>query len=169
MHRSGGGQRFLENKANSRHPVMAVVPRLRYWTPQHRSMITFLLGMITDIVSGAAATRIRASEAFETPPRNTTARRWAAFALNLFLLTSSLMLGAALVDWFTGRRFLAECLGWTGVACLQLCVVCGVRYAIVNQNVNPATNLDSESGEPSRAPEPGLQDFTNGQSTFPAR
>jgi hypothetical protein len=25
MHRSGGGQRFLENKFNSRHPVMAVV------------------------------------------------------------------------------------------------------------------------------------------------
>ena len=132
-------------------------------------MVAFLLGMIADIVSGAAATRIRAAEAFETPPRNPTARRWATFALTLFLLTSALMLSAALVDWFTGQRLVAECLGWTGVACLQLCVVCGVRYAVVNRKQHPETSPGREIGEPSRAPEPGLRDFTNGQSNFPAR
>ncbi len=152
-----------------RAPVITNVPRLKCWKPQRRFMIAFLLGMIADIVSGSAATRIRAAEAFETPPTNPTARRWATIALTLFLLTSALMLTAALVDWFTGRRFIAECFGWTGVACLQLCVVCGVRYAIVNRNVKSATNLNPESGEPSRAPEPGLQGFTNGHSTFPAR
>jgi len=118
-------------------------------------MVTFFLGMIADIVSGAAATRIRAAEAFETPPRNRIAKRWTTIALTLFLLASTLMLTAALVDWFTGRRFIAECLGWTGVVCLQLCVVCGVRYAVVNRIVNPETTLDQGSGEPSRAPAPG--------------
>ena len=96
-------------------------------------MLTFLLGMVVDIASGATATRLAAAEAFETPPRNPKARRWAAIALSLFLLASAMMLTAALVDWFTGQRFLSECFGWTGIACLQLCVVFGLRYAVANR------------------------------------
>ncbi len=99
-------------------------------------MLAFLLGMIVDIATGATATRLAAAEAFETPPKNSAARRWAAIALSLFLLASAMMLTAALVDWFTGQRFIAECFGWTGIVFLQLCVVCGVRYAVVNRNAD---------------------------------
>ena len=112
-------------------------------------MLTFLLGMIVDIASGGAAACLAAAEAFETPPRNPTARRWAAIALSLFFLTSSMMLTAALVDCFAGRRFIAECFGWTGIVFLQLCVVCGVRYAVVNRNavLNGDRNLPDAANQ----------------------
>jgi hypothetical protein len=43
-----------------------------------------------------------------------------------------LFLAAALTDWFLQNRFVSEILGWSGIMCLQFCVVCGVRYARVN-------------------------------------
>jgi len=98
-------------------------------------MTSFILAMLADVFSGSARQRIDAAEAFETPPRNPVARRWATRALILFIATSTLFLAAALTDWFTGNRFVSEIFGWSGIVCLQLCVVCGVRYAIVNKPV----------------------------------
>lgn len=95
--------------------------------------------MLADVFSGAAKQRLDAAEAFETPPLNPAARRWATLALVLFVTTSSLFVAAALIDWFTGNRFVSEVLGWSGIVCLQLCVVCGIRYA----SVNKTTDCDS--------------------------
>jgi hypothetical protein len=89
--------------------------------------------MLTDIFSGAANRRLDSVEAFETPPLNPHAKRWATIALMLFCATSMLFLAAALVDWFTGNRFVSEILGWSGIVAFQLCVVCGIRYAAVNK------------------------------------
>lgn len=85
-------------------------------------------------MTGGARQLIRAAEAFEASPRNAAAKRCAAVTLVLFLLTSLLILTAALIDWFTGNRFLAECAGWTGIATLNLCVAGGLRYAVLTHS-----------------------------------
>lgn len=124
--------------------VMADVIRLSCHTLAD-AMLAFLLGMIVEIANGATAARLFAVDAFaalETPPRNPTARRWAVLALSLFLIASALILTAALVDWFTGRRLISGCFGWTGVVCLQLCIVCVARYAVANRKATINVNSD---------------------------
>ena len=91
-----------------------------------------ILGMLGDVISGSAKQRVSAVEAFDTPPLNITARRWAAFTLVMFLAASILLLSAALVDVLLGNRRLSEICGWTGIVGLQLCVVGGLRYKSVN-------------------------------------
>ena len=43
------------------------------------------------------------------------------------------------------------------------------RYATWVRHALDSSRTAQDDGEPSRAPEPGLRGFTNGQSTFPAR
>ncbi len=99
-------------------------------------MTSFIFAMLADVFFGSAKQRIDAAEAFDTPPRNPTARCWATLALALFLATSFLLLIATLIDWFTAKRLLSEVFGWTGIVCMQLCVVCGTRYAVVNKPIS---------------------------------
>lgn len=91
-------------------------------------MIEFLLHII------ATRTRLAAVEAFGMPPRTRQASHWRMFALALFVAASGLMLAAASTFVVGQRNALSEALGWSSVACLQLCVVCGLRYAVVNRD-----------------------------------
>jgi len=97
-------------------------------------LTSFILAILADVFSGSAKQRLEAAEAFETPPQNPTARRWATLTLILFLATSTILLAAALTDWL-GNRPLSEVFGWTGIVCFQTCVICGVRYASINKSV----------------------------------
>ena len=97
-------------------------------------MIQFLLHII------ATKTRLAAVEAFGRPPRTQGGRRWRMLALALFVAASVLMLAAGLTFVVGRRSALSETLGWSGVACLQLCVVCGLRYAVVNRDTGRMMN-----------------------------
>lgn len=92
-------------------------------------MIDFLLHII------ATKTRLRAVEAFGSPPRTRQARYWRTIALTLFLGASAFMFSAGLTFAVGRCGALSEILGWSGVACIQLCVFCGLRYAVVNRDI----------------------------------
>jgi len=96
-------------------------------------MGTLFLSILADLISGTATQRMDAVEAFEARPLNPTASRYRITAICFFLATSSLFLTAALVHICADARVLGEILGWTGIACVHVCIVCGLRYRIVNR------------------------------------
>ena len=96
-------------------------------------MGSFFLSMLTDWLTGASEQRLAAAEAFGAPPINPAAQRYRSVALCLFPASSALLLAAALADTVAGARRVSEVFGWSGIAGLQGCVVCGLRYAVVNQ------------------------------------
>jgi hypothetical protein len=91
------------------------------------------LSMLVDLITGAGKQRLAAAESFEAPPISPEARRYRVVALCLFVASSALLLATALVDTGAGARSLSEVFGWSGIGCLQMCVLCGVRYAAVNK------------------------------------
>jgi hypothetical protein len=93
------------------------------------AMIDILLHIIE------TKTRLAAVEAFGTPPRSRQARRWRTIALALFTAASALMLAAAFTFEVGRPNVVSETLGWSGIACIQLCVVCGLRYAAANRGM----------------------------------
>lgn len=99
-------------------------------------MGNFLLSMLADLLTGASKQRLAAAEAFEAPPISPAARRYRIAALCLFMAASVLLLAAALVDTIAGSRSLSEVFGWSGIGCFQVCVFCGIRYAVVNKQPN---------------------------------
>ncbi|HUG92883.1 MAG TPA: hypothetical protein VML55_18725 [Planctomycetaceae bacterium] len=92
--------------------------------------------MLSDLLSGAASQRLDAAEALQSPPSNQKARRYRAAAIGLFLAGAGLFLAASLLYVFGTARTLADVLGWGGVISLQICVFCGVRYAVLNRSVS---------------------------------
>jgi hypothetical protein len=96
-------------------------------------MGSFLLSLLANVITGASKRRLAAVEAFEAAPISPAARRYRIAALCLFTASSALLLTAALVDTVVGSRWLSEVFGWSGIACLQVCVFCGIRYAVVNK------------------------------------
>jgi hypothetical protein len=90
-------------------------------------MIGFLLHIL------GTKSRFAAAEAFGTPPRSQHSRHLRMVALALFVAASAFMLVAALTFTVGERNALSEFLGWSGVVCIQLCVVCGHCYALVNR------------------------------------
>jgi hypothetical protein len=95
-------------------------------------MASFLFSIFVDLITGTSKQRLAAAEAFGAAPINPAARRYRLVALSLFLASAVLLLAAAVSDSVAGVRQLSEVFGWSGIACLQLCVFCGIRYAIVN-------------------------------------
>ena len=95
-------------------------------------MGSFFLTMLADLLTGGSKRRLAAAEAFGAPPTCLEARRYLSVALSLFTASSALLLTAALADTVGGSRWLSEVSGWSGIACLQGCVFCGIRYAVVN-------------------------------------
>lgn len=105
-------------------------------------MIQFLI-MLSPMLWGARFPQ--AAEAFETPPLTTTARRFRAIAFCLFMLAAALLLTAALVDTVANDRELSEKFGSCGIACLNLCIYCSLRYKAANER---AFNQIVDSDEP---------------------
>jgi hypothetical protein len=96
-------------------------------------MVSFLLSVLSGLITGSGKRWISAAEAFEAPPANPAAQRYRAVAFYCFMAFSALLLTAALVDTLAKARPVSEVFGWSGIACFQVCVFCGIRYAIVNK------------------------------------
>ena len=97
----------------------------------------FIFGMVCDIALGTTRKRLAVAEALESRPRNRAGARIRGIALWLFLISAFLILMAAISHSVAGMPFLGELLGWSGIVGLELCVVCGARYAIVNRSKSP--------------------------------
>lgn len=76
--------------------------------------------------------------AFETPPLNKTARRYAIVSLCCLLLGAALVLTAAIVDVIADARNLSDMFGLAGIVCFIVCVHCGLRYKETNHCQNPS-------------------------------
>lgn len=101
----------------------------------------FLLVLLSDLLSGTTTRRLAAAEAFGSRPDNPAARRCRIVALCFFMAASSLLLTAALAETLSKARAASEVFGWSGIACLQVCVLCGIRYAVVNKRCWAAVHL----------------------------
>ncbi len=80
-----------------------------------------------------AMRRLALGEAFGSRPTNQAAQRCRIVALFFFMAASVLLLTAALVDTLAKARTASEIFGWSGIACLLVCVLCGIRHAAVNK------------------------------------
>ena len=76
---------------------------------------------------------IDAAAAFEAAPRNPCATFYRKAALCFFLVGATFLLTAALVDVLANARAIGEVFGWSGIGCFQVCVLCGLRYSVVNK------------------------------------
>ena len=99
-------------------------------------MLTFLLNIAFDLVTGSPQKALDAAEALEQTARNPRAQRYRTLAVVLFLLTSVFLLAAAITFTVAPNNILNEILGWTGIACLHFCVFCGLRYAVLNRDTD---------------------------------
>ena len=96
-------------------------------------MLTFLLNIAFDLVTGSSRQALDAAEALEQPATNPRAQRYRTLAVVFFLLTSAFLVSAAIAFTLAPQNILNEVLGWTGIVCLHLCVTCGLRYAVLNR------------------------------------
>jgi hypothetical protein len=94
-------------------------------------MIAFITFVLSAGISGNGW--LSAAEAFDKPAINNRVWRIRATAFCLFMISAPLFLAAALVDSFANDRALSETLGWLGIGCLELCVIFGGYYALVNK------------------------------------
>ena len=100
------------------------------------SGLSTLLATFRNVAGSALA----AAEALGVAPRNQTARRYRTAATWLFVGSSGLLLSAAFVHMAWGlNSILGEAIGWSGVALLQACVFCGLRYPYVNVDLDRRT------------------------------
>ena len=107
-------------------------------------MLALLLNIAFDLVTGASRKALDAAEALEQPAWNTKAQRWRTFAVGFFFLTSIFLLAAAIAFTLAPKNIVNEILGWSGIVCLHVCVVCGLRYAVLNGE-SCHGQLDSDS------------------------
>jgi hypothetical protein len=81
---------------------------------------------------------IDAAAAFEAAPRNASATSYRKAALCFLLSGAILFLTASLTDVLANARAIGEVFGWSGIGCFQVCVLCGLRYSVVNKRVDAA-------------------------------
>lgn len=92
---------------------------------------------------------IEAAEAFEDPPLNRAARRYAVMSVCLLVATAALLLTAALVDTLANARPMSEAIGWTGIVCMNLCIYSGLRYRAANRRCSERNaRSQTEAAEP---------------------
>ena len=109
-------------------------------------MLSFLINIAFDLVTGSSRKALDAAEALEQTARNPKAQRFRTLAVVFFLLTSMLLASAAIAFSSAPNNIADELLGWTGIACLHVSVFCGLRYAVHNRNTNsPVANMLSRS------------------------
>ena len=75
---------------------------------------------------------IDAAASFDAVPVNASAVFYRKVAFCFFLMAAFLLLAAALVDTLAGARAASEAIGWSAIACAQVCVFSGLRYRAVN-------------------------------------
>jgi hypothetical protein len=97
-------------------------------------MVALVFSFLAHLITGAGW--YSALAAFGEPPANAGARRYRVAAFCLLLTGAALVLTAAFVESFAQARDASEVFGWSGLVCLELCVICGIRYASVNRTAN---------------------------------
>lgn len=97
-------------------------------------MFWFFLNIALDLVTGSTQKALDATAALEKPALSPRAQRYRTGAVVLFLITSALLVGAAISFTIAPGNVINEVLGWTGIGCLYLSVLCGLRYSAVNGN-----------------------------------
>jgi hypothetical protein len=95
-------------------------------------MLTFFATLLADLLGGGTQKHLDAADAFDSSPRNASAGRCRRMALGLFLMSSILLLSAALIHTMADRRLLSSVLGWSGIVALLVRSWLGRRYAILN-------------------------------------
>jgi hypothetical protein len=103
-----------------------------------------LISILVDQIAGASRVRLTAVGAFESPPISPAPRRYRIAALCLLLASSGSLAIAALVDTIAGARSLSDVFGWSGIVGLEACVLCGLRYAAVNEKPKKSDDWDLE-------------------------
>jgi|ERR1700677_3220035 hypothetical protein len=81
---------------------------------------------------------IEAAAAFEAAPTNCSAWLYRKAALCFFLLGAFLFLAASVIDVLANARAIGEVFGWSGIGSLQISVICGLRYSVVNRRAETA-------------------------------
>ena len=79
----------------------------------------FLLTIIAELFTGGANAKLAAAETLDAPP-----------------LTPVLLLVASIMFCMKPELLLDEILGWSGIGCIQLSVICGLRYATINRRTH---------------------------------
>jgi hypothetical protein len=79
---------------------------------------------------------IEAAAAFEAVPTNPSAWFYRKAALCFFLLGALLFLAASVIDVLANARAIGEIFGWSGSGCLQVSVICGLRYSVANRSMS---------------------------------
>jgi hypothetical protein len=83
---------------------------------------------------------IAAAAGFEAAPTNPSAMLFRKAAVCFFLVGAFLFLTACLFDVLANARAIGEIFGWSGIGCLQVCVLCGLRYSVVNNRADALNN-----------------------------
>ncbi|TWU50675.1 hypothetical protein Poly51_39680 [Rubripirellula tenax] len=95
-------------------------------------MLTFLLAIAVDLLTGSTRKALEAVESFERPPVSPSTRWLRTTALLFFLLASGCLLSAGVIFALNPNNVANEFVGWTGVVCLHVCLLCAFRYSYVN-------------------------------------
>jgi hypothetical protein len=101
-----------------------------------------LVGVVVGAVCGTLGVLLDArtlSAKIEAPPANRATKRYQVIAFCSFMAFSALLLTAALVETLAQARPVSEVLGWSGIACLQVCAFCVIRYPVVNRVARPSS------------------------------
>lgn len=96
-------------------------------------MLTFLTAVLTDLLCGDTQKHLDAAEAFNDSPQNATAVRYRCMALALFVISSVLLVLAAVFHMMANQPLLSNVLGWSGIVALLASSWLGRRYAAVNR------------------------------------
>ncbi len=101
--------------------------------PTRIAMFWFFFNIALDLATRSTQKALYAAEELEKPAASPVAQRYRTGAVVLFLLTSALLVCAAIAFTVAPQNVIHEILGWTGIVCLHLCVLCGLRYSTVNR------------------------------------
>ena len=101
--------------------------------PDDLTLLTILFNIVTDLVTGSSQESLDAVDALEKPAISPIAQRYRTAAVVFFLCAAAFLFSAALAFAIGPQNVLNEILGWTGIVCLYICVLCGLRYSAINR------------------------------------
>jgi len=102
----------------------------------------FLISLLMGWFSGAGQRMHDSLDALYSPAANPSAQGWRTAAVCLFLLGATRFLSWSILFCLGERRLFCAVLGWLGLACLQGCILCGGRYAVLNQRTDDTDDVE---------------------------
>ena len=95
-------------------------------------MIAFFLTVFLDVLTGSSFKMLEAVSSFEKPARNSAAKQTRYVAVALLLFGACCGVTAGILFDVNDPKLIDDVFGWTALACVLACVVCGFRYQYVN-------------------------------------